>query len=101
MNSLLTLTHSGIADQSTATPFGISSHTLSVKTMAKEFSAATAAGHCSGENRALLQRRLEHLLPKTKENGKVRGPHPSLPYEELSAPEAELASQNMYQRADA
>ncbi|MEY9711945.1 hypothetical protein ABIF03_004087 [Bradyrhizobium elkanii] len=31
MNSLLTLTHSGIADQSTATPFGISSHTCPSK----------------------------------------------------------------------
>ncbi|MGX1104730.1 hypothetical protein AB7M47_003113 [Bradyrhizobium elkanii] len=58
--------------------------------MAKEFSAATAAGHCNGENRALWQRRLEHLLPKTKRKGKVRRPHPSLPYEELSALLAQL-----------
>lgn len=28
---------------------------------------------------------MEHLLPKTRRKGKVRGPHPSLPYEDLPA----------------
>jgi integrase len=48
-------------------------------------SAATAAGHCKADaaNPARWKGHLEHLLPKTRRKGKVRGPHPSLPYEEL------------------
>ncbi|WLA81663.1 hypothetical protein [Bradyrhizobium elkanii] len=69
--------------------------------MAKAFSAATTAGHCNGENRVPWQRRLEHLLPKTKRKGKVRRPHPSMPYEELPALVAKLTHQNMQQRTDA
>jgi hypothetical protein len=34
---------------------------------------------------------LEHLLPKTRRNGKVRGPQPSLPYEDLPAFTQQLA----------
>jgi integrase len=56
------------------------------------FSAANAAGHRKAENPALWKGNLEHLLPKSKRKGKVRGPHPSLAYEELPAFMAELAA---------
>src|ERR1700722_21022760 len=48
-------------------------------------SAATAAGHRKADaaNPARWKGHLEHLLPKTRRKGKVRGPHPSLPYEDL------------------
>jgi integrase len=55
-------------------------------------SAAKAAGHRKGENPAVWKGNLEHLLPKSKRKGKVRGPHKSLPYEELSAFMQELAA---------
>ena len=47
-------------------------------------SAATAAGHRKADaaNPARWKGHLEHLLPKTRRKGKVRGPHPSLPYED-------------------
>jgi len=50
-------------------------------------SAATAAGHRKPDaaNPARWKGHLEHLLPKTRRKGKVRGPHPSLPYEDLPA----------------
>ena len=56
------------------------------------FSAANAAGHRGAENPATWKGKLEHLLPKSKRKGKVRGPHPSLAYEELPAFMAELAA---------
>jgi hypothetical protein len=56
------------------------------------FSAANAAGHRKAENPALWKGNLEHLLPKSKRKGKVRGPHPSLAYEELPVFMAELAA---------
>jgi len=48
-------------------------------------SAATAAGHRKPDaaNPARWKGHLEHLLPKTRRKGKVRGPHPSLRYEDL------------------
>jgi integrase len=55
-------------------------------------SAAKAAGHRTGENPAQWKDCLEHLLPKARRKGKIRGPHKSLPYEELPAFMAELAS---------
>ena len=57
-------------------------------------SAATAAGHrrADAANPARWKGHLEHLLPKTRRKGKVRGPHPSLPYEDLPAFMQELAS---------
>jgi integrase len=42
-------------------------------------------------NPARWKGHLEHLLPKTRRKGKVRGPHPSLPYEDLPAFMRELA----------
>lgn len=50
-------------------------------------SAANAAGHRKADaaNPARWKGHLEYLLPKTRRKGKVRGPHPSLPYEDLSA----------------
>jgi len=56
------------------------------------FAAAKASGKRKAENPALWKGHLEHLLPKSKRKGKVRGPHPSLPYEELPAFMAELAA---------
>jgi integrase len=56
------------------------------------FSAAKAKGHRSGDNPAAWKDNLAHLMPKTRRKGKVRGPHPSLPYEELPAFMAELAA---------
>jgi len=55
------------------------------------FAAARARGKRSAENPALWKGHLEHLLPKTKRKGKVRGPHKAMPYEELPAFMAELA----------
>jgi integrase len=55
-------------------------------------SAAKAAGHRKGENPAVWKGNLEHLLPKSKRKGKVRGPHKSLPYQELPAFMQELAA---------
>jgi integrase len=57
-------------------------------------SAAKAAGHRrkDSDNPARWKGNLEHLLPKSKRKGKVRGPHPSLAYEELSRFMAELAA---------
>jgi hypothetical protein len=48
-------------------------------------SAAIAAGHRKADaaNPARWKGHLEHLLPKTRRKGKVRGPQPSLPYEDL------------------
>jgi integrase len=50
-------------------------------------SAATAAWHRKPDaaNPARWKGHLEHLLPKTRRKGKVKGPHSSLPYEELPA----------------
>jgi integrase len=50
-------------------------------------SAATAAGHrkVDAANPARWKGHLEHLLPKTRRKGKVKGPHSSLPYEDLPA----------------
>jgi integrase len=56
------------------------------------FAAAKAAGKRKAENPALWKGHLEHLLPKSKRKGKVRGPHPSLPFEELPAFMAKLAT---------
>jgi integrase len=58
------------------------------------FAAAKARSKRSAENPALWKGHLEHLLPKTKRKGKVRGPHKSMPYEELSAFMAELAAKD-------
>jgi integrase len=58
------------------------------------FAAAKARSQRSAENPALWKGHLEHLLPKTKRKGKVRGPHKSMPYEELSAFMAELAAKD-------
>jgi integrase len=58
------------------------------------FAAAKARGKRSAENPALWKGHLEHLLPKTKRKGKVRGPHKSLSYEELPAFLAELAKKD-------
>ena len=55
-------------------------------------SAAKAAGHRSGDNPAAWKDNLQHLLPKTKRKGKIRGPHKSLPYEELPGFMQELAA---------
>lgn len=55
-------------------------------------SAAKAAGHRKGDNPAVWKGNLEHLLPKSKRKGKVRGPHKSLPYQELPAFMQELAA---------
>jgi integrase len=55
-------------------------------------SAAKAAGHRTGENPARWKDHLEHMLPKTRRKGKIRGPHPSLDYEELPAFMVELAA---------
>ncbi|MFL6837224.1 MAG: tyrosine-type recombinase/integrase [Bradyrhizobium sp.] len=57
-------------------------------------SAAKAAGHRrkDSDNPARWKGNLEHLLPKSKRKGKVRGPHPSLAYEELPAFLAEVAA---------
>jgi integrase len=46
-------------------------------------SAAKAAGHRSGDNPAAWKDNLQHLLPKARRKGKVRGPHKALAYEEL------------------
>jgi integrase len=56
-------------------------------------SAATAAGHrrADAANPARWKGHLEHLLPKTRRKGKVRGPHPSLRYEDLPAFMRDLA----------
>jgi integrase len=56
------------------------------------FAAARARNKRSEENPALWKGHLEHLLPKTKRKGKVRGPHKSMHYEELPAFMAELAA---------
>jgi len=56
------------------------------------FAAAKARNRRSAENPALWRGHLEHLLPKTKRKGKVRGPHKSMPYEELPSFMAELAA---------
>jgi integrase len=56
------------------------------------FAAAKATGKRKAENPALWKGHLEHLLPKSKRKGKVRGPHPSLPFEELPAFMAKLAT---------
>ena len=58
------------------------------------FAAARATKKRRAENPALWKGHLEHLLPKTKRKGKVRGPHKSMPYEELSAFMAELAAKD-------
>jgi hypothetical protein len=55
------------------------------------FAAAKARNKRSAENPALWKGHLEHLLPKTKRKGKVRGPHKSMAYEELPTFIAELA----------
>jgi integrase len=55
-------------------------------------SAAKAAGHRKGDNPAAWKENLQHLMPKTKRKGKVRGPHKSLPYEGLPAFMQELAA---------
>jgi integrase len=55
------------------------------------FAAAKARKKRSAENPALWKGHLEHLLPKTKRKGKVRGPHKSMAYEDLPAFMAELA----------
>ena len=55
-------------------------------------SAAKAAGHRAGDNPAAWKDNLQHLMPKTKRKGKVRGPHASLPYDELPAFMQELAA---------
>src|SRR5258707_12822717 len=55
-------------------------------------SAAKAAGHRKGDNPAAWQDNLQHLMPKTKRKGKVRGPHKSLPYEDLPAFMQDLAA---------
>ena len=56
------------------------------------FAAANASGKRKAENPAPWKGYLEHLLPKSKRKGKVRGPHPSLPYEELPAFMPKLAA---------
>ena len=56
------------------------------------FAAAKATGKRMAENPALWKGHLEHLLPTSKRKGKVRGPHPSLPFEELPAFMAKLAT---------
>jgi integrase len=56
------------------------------------FAAAKASGKRKADNPAIWKGHLEHLLPKSKRKGKVRGPHPSLPYEDLAAFMAELAA---------
>jgi integrase len=58
------------------------------------FAAAKARNKRSAENPALWKGHLEHLLPKTKRKGKVRGPHKSMPYEELPAFMADLAAKD-------
>ena len=58
------------------------------------FAAAKARNNRSAENPALWKGHLEHLLPKTKRKGKLRGPHKSMPYEELPAFMAELAAKD-------
>jgi Arm DNA-binding domain/Phage integrase family len=58
------------------------------------FSAAKAAGHRKGDNPAAWKENLQHLMPKTKRKGKVRGPQKALPFEELPAFMAELAHVN-------
>jgi integrase len=56
------------------------------------FAAARASGKRKAENPALWKGHLEHLLPKSKRKGRVRGPHPSLPFEELPSFMAKLAA---------
>jgi len=46
----------------------------------------------SGDNPAAWNGNLKHLMPKTKRKGKVRGPHPSLPYDELPTFMQELSA---------
>ncbi len=58
------------------------------------FAAAKAKNKRSAENPALWKGHLKHLLPKSKSKGKVRGPHPSLAYEDLSAFMTELAGKD-------
>jgi integrase len=58
------------------------------------FAAAKARSKRSAQNPALWKGHLEHLLTKTKRKGMVRGPHKSMPYEELSAFMAELAAKD-------
>jgi integrase len=58
------------------------------------FAAAKARNSRSAENPAVWKGHLEHLLPKTKRKGKVRGPHKSMPYEELPAFMAELEAKD-------
>jgi integrase len=55
-------------------------------------SAAKAKGHRKGDNPAAWKDCLQHLLPKSKRKGKIRGPHKALPYEELAAFMADLAA---------
>jgi integrase len=57
-------------------------------------SAAKAAGHRSGENPAAWKDNLQHLMPKSKRKGRVRGPMKALPFEELPALMAELSAVN-------
>ncbi|MFK4725855.1 integrase [Bradyrhizobium niftali] len=56
------------------------------------FNAAKALKLRSGDNPAAWKGNLQTLLPVAKRNGKVRGPHRSLPYEELPAFMRELAT---------
>jgi integrase len=56
------------------------------------FDAAKALKLRNGDNPAAWKGNLQTLLPKTKRKGKVRGPHPSLPYDELPSFMAELAA---------
>jgi integrase len=58
------------------------------------FAAAKATNQRRAENPALWKGHLEHLLPKSKRKGKVRGSHKSIPYEELPAFMAELATKS-------
>lgn len=55
-------------------------------------SAAKAAGHRNGDNPAAWKDNLQHLMPKAKRKGKVRGPMKAVPFEELPAFMAELAA---------
>jgi integrase len=55
-------------------------------------SAAKAAGHRKGDNPAAWKDNLQHLMPRTRRKGKIRGPHKALAYEDLAAFMAELAA---------
>jgi integrase len=58
------------------------------------FAAAKATGKRRAENPAIWKGHLEHLLPRSRRKGKVRGPHKSMAYEDLSAFMADLVTKD-------